>query len=79
MRPSFYILIGGAVNEIFLRVTFFRRLVPNLNSPLVGTTHLLVMVVFDALIGYFNVVALLRARPARPTLFDGEAARRSHS
>jgi uncharacterized membrane protein len=79
MVTSFYILIGGALNEIFLRVTFFRRLVPSLNSPLVGTTHLLVMVVFAALIGYFNVVALLRTRPARPTSFDGEAARRSHS
>ncbi len=80
MVASFYILIGGGVNEIFLRVNLFRRLVPNLlNSPLVGTIHFLVMLLFAALIGYFNVVALLRARAARPTSFSGEVARHSHS
>ena len=66
MVASFYILIGGGVNEVFLRVNFFRRLVPNLNSPLVGTIHFLVMILFATLIGYFNVVALLRARAVRP-------------
>jgi uncharacterized membrane protein len=80
MVASFYILIGGGVNEVFLRVNFFRRLVPNLfNSPLVGATHFSVIVLFAALIGYFNVVALLRARAVRRTSLSREVAQQSHS
>ena len=51
---SVYILIGGGVNEIFLRVYVLRRLVPSLNSPTVGVTHLVVIVSFVVLIVYFN-------------------------
>jgi uncharacterized membrane protein len=54
MLASVYILIGGGVNEVFLRVYFLRRLVPNLNSPIVGMTHLVVIVLFVLLIVYFN-------------------------
>ena len=61
MLASFYILIGGAVNEIFLRVNFLRRLVPNLNSPAVGMTHLAVMLLFAVLIAYFNAATLMRS------------------
>jgi hypothetical protein len=43
------------VNEVFLRVYALRRLAPSLNSPVVGLTHLAVMVSFAALIAYFNV------------------------
>ena len=56
LLTSFYILVGGGVNEIFLRVDFLHRLAPTLNSPAVGLTHFGVIIVFLALIGYFNVV-----------------------
>jgi uncharacterized membrane protein len=63
MLASLYLLVGGAVNEAFLRVNFLRRLVPDFNSsPAVGMIHLCVTVLFAALIGYFNVVVMLRAR-----------------
>jgi uncharacterized membrane protein len=63
MLASLYLLVGGAVNEAFLRVNFLRRLAPDLNSsPAVGMTHLCVMVLFAALIGYFNVIVMLRGR-----------------
>ena len=68
MLASFYILIGGGVNEVFLRINFLRRLVPNLNSPTVGLTHFAVMLFFAVLIGYFNVVVLMRWRASRSAL-----------
>ena len=55
MLASVYILVGGGVNEVFLRVSVLRRLVPNLNSPIVGMTHLAVTVSFTMLIVYFNI------------------------
>jgi uncharacterized membrane protein len=55
MLASVYILVGGAVNEVFLRVNFLHRLVPSLNSPIVGMTHLAVMISFAMLIVYFNL------------------------
>jgi len=63
MLVSFYILIGGGVNEVFLRVDFLRRLIPNFDSPVIGMTHLAVMVFFAGLIAYFNAVAMRRALP----------------
>lgn len=60
MLFSFYILIGGGVNEVFLRVTFLRRLAPNLGSTIVGMTHFAVMVLFAILIAYFNIKSLMR-------------------
>ena len=62
MLISFYILIGGAVNEVFLRVNFLHRLVPNLNSPAVGATHFAAIVLFVGLIAYFNAVTIIRSR-----------------
>jgi uncharacterized membrane protein len=80
MVASFYLLIGGAVNEAFLRMSFLRRLVPDINSSFaVGMTHLSVMLLFAALIGYFNVAAALRARAVRGIASRGEAAQRGHS
>jgi len=60
------------VNEVFLRVNFLRRLVPNLNSPLVGLTHSVVIVLFVVLIGYFN--AREWHRSAAPALMEGGTA-----
>ena len=55
MLTSVYILVGGGVNEVFLRVNVLRRLVLNLNSPIVGMTHLAVTVSVAMLIVYFNI------------------------
>jgi len=66
MIASYYLLIGGGVNEVFVRVDALRRIVPDpLNSPLVGLTHFAVMVVFALLIAYFNAALLLRVRTAQ--------------
>jgi uncharacterized membrane protein len=73
MVASFYILIGGAVNEVFLRVAVFRRLVADFGSPAtVGMTQFVVMAVFAVLIAHFNIVVMLRARAGRaPPLHGG--------
>jgi len=60
MLVSLYILIGGGVNEVFLRVNFLRQLIPNFNSPLVGMAHFAVMIFFAGLIAYFNAAILIR-------------------
>lgn len=65
MVLSYYILIGGGVNEVFLRVYALRRFAPNLDAPVVGLTHFAVITVFAALIAYFNAATLLRSRGTR--------------
>jgi uncharacterized membrane protein len=56
MVASYYMLIGGGVNEAFLRIDILHRMAPDvLNSPLVGMTHFANMVIFAILIAYFNV------------------------
>ena len=65
LLTSLYILVGGGVNEMFLRVDALRRLAPTLNSPVVGLTHLGVIIVFLALAGYFNAMVLGRSRMRR--------------
>jgi uncharacterized membrane protein len=63
MLTSFYILVGGGVNEAFLRVNFLRRLAPSLNAPVVGMTHFTVIIFVAVLIAYFNCITLIRLRP----------------
>ena len=65
MLLSFYILIGGGVNEVFLRVAILRRLVRNFESPLIDKTHFAVIALFAVLIAYFNAISLLRGPSAR--------------
>jgi uncharacterized membrane protein len=55
MLASVYILFGGGVNEVFLRVNALHRMAPNPNAPIVGMTHFAVMVLFAALIVHFNI------------------------
>jgi len=71
LLTSLYILVGGGVNEVFLRVDTLHRLAPTLNSRAAGLTHLGVQVVFLTLIGYFNAVALRRSRPNEPAAVGG--------
>jgi hypothetical protein len=65
LLTSLYIVVGGGINEVFLRVDLLRRLAPALNSLAVGLTHLGVIIVFLALIGYFNAVLLRESRKKR--------------
>jgi uncharacterized membrane protein len=61
MIASYYILIGGGVNEVFLRIDALRSLAPDvLNSPIVDRAHSTVMIVFALLVAYFNAALLLR-------------------
>jgi uncharacterized membrane protein len=69
LLTSLYLLVGGAVNEVFLRVDVLHRLAPTLNSPAVGLTHFSVQIFFLTLIGCFNAVLPRRSRTkqlARP-------------
>jgi hypothetical protein len=74
LLTSLYILVGGGVNEIFLRVDLLHRLAPTLNSPAVGLTHLMVLMFFLTLIGYFNAMALRRSRKRRRAPSNAPAA-----
>jgi uncharacterized membrane protein len=76
LLTSLYILVGGSVNEVFLRVDVLRRLAPSLNSPVVGLTHLAVQIVFLTLIGYFNAMLLRRSRTERLAQANESASRR---
>lgn len=75
LLTSLYLLVGGGVNEVFLRIDVLHRLAPTLNSAIVGRTHLAVMICFLALIGYFNALALLASRGRRraPPIVSGES------
>jgi uncharacterized membrane protein len=53
------LLTSGGVNDVL------RRLAPSLNSPVVGLTHLGIIIVFSALVGYFNAMVLRRSRTKR--------------
>jgi uncharacterized membrane protein len=65
MVASYYMLIGGGVNEAFLRIDVLHAMAPNvLNSRLVGMTHFANMTIFGVLIVYFNIrYWSFRARP----------------
>ena len=65
LLTSLYLLVGGGVNEAFLRVDALHRLAPTLNSPAVGLTHLTVQILFLTLIVYFNAMVLRRSRTRR--------------
>ena len=71
---SLYILVGGGVNELFLRVYALHQLAPTLNSPAVGLTHLAVQIFFLTLIGYFNAALLRRSRTKQLETGEGLAA-----
>ena len=76
LLSSLYILVGGGVNEVFLRVDAVRQLAPSPNSPAVGLTHLGTTIVFLALVGCFNAMVLWRSRTKRFAQSDDPASRR---
>ena len=56
MVARYYMLVGGGVNEAFLRVGPLHAMAPDvLNSRLVGVMHVSVMAAFVLLPAYFNV------------------------
>jgi uncharacterized membrane protein len=65
MILSYYVLIGGGVNEVFLRVSTLRPVFFN-KPQVVGETHGLVMLVFLTLIlGFIAATAMGRLRLRR--------------
>lgn len=67
MLLSAYNLFGGAVNELFLRVSILRAFAgPSiLASPVVGMTHGIVMTAFVVLIVFHVVTSLFASRSSR--------------
>jgi uncharacterized membrane protein len=69
MVASYYMLIGGGVNEVFLRVGVLHAMAPDVeHSPLVGMTHFANMAIFAILIAYFNVRHWTRRARTTPSL-----------
>src|SRR5262249_44829635 len=57
---SSYMLVGGGVNEAFLRIKALPALAPRvIGSPVVGVTHMVVMVVFFAWIVAANIATVV--------------------
>ena len=54
MVISYYMLIGGAINEAFLHIKPLRPLILA-NSPVVGMVHFAAMLIFIALLIYFLI------------------------
>ncbi|MGA3399330.1 MAG: hypothetical protein ABSC95_08920 [Acetobacteraceae bacterium] len=52
---SVYMLIGGGVNEVFLRVDVLRRLAGGFPSPVIGGTHYVVTALTLLVLIWFNV------------------------
>jgi uncharacterized membrane protein len=55
MLASVYILIGGGINEVYLRIDALRRLSGGFGSPMVARTHLANLLLFVGLIVWFNI------------------------
>ena len=63
MVASYYLLIGGAVNEVYARVTVFTGLAVRTRGAAVGLTHFVLMVISFGILTYFvGKVAAYRAR-----------------
>jgi uncharacterized membrane protein len=69
MLASYYVLVGGGVNEVYLRVDALRAIVVATGGAVVGATHMIVIGVFIGLIVAANLVAARGGRPnASPAL-----------
>ncbi len=63
MLASYYVLVGGGVNEVYLRVDALRPLVAATHGAVVGITHMIVIATFAALIAAVNLT--LGGRPGQ--------------
>ena len=52
MVISYYLLMGGAINEAFLHIPKLRPFINN-NDPIFGITHMVVQILFIGLLIYF--------------------------
>jgi hypothetical protein len=52
MVISYYLLIGGAINEAFLHIPKLRPYLIN-NEPIVGITHMIAQLIFIGVLIYF--------------------------
>jgi len=52
MIVSYYLLIGGAINEAFLHIPKLRPYIIN-NEPIVGITHMIAQIIFIVVLIYF--------------------------
>jgi len=52
MVISYYLLVGGAINETFLHVPSLRPYIIN-NEPIVGITHAITQIVFIGVLIFF--------------------------
>lgn len=52
MVISYYLLIGGAINEAFLHIPKLRPYIIN-NEPIVGITHMIAQLIFIGVLIYF--------------------------
>jgi uncharacterized membrane protein len=65
MIASYYLLIGGGVNEVFLRILAMRDLLNAEGPELLGQTHGVVMLVFLILLLGWNAVEIGRSLSRR--------------
>jgi len=77
MLLSCYLLFGGSVNELFLRVNALRSLAPDFfHSPIIGMTHVALSAFFIGLAIYFNFRVAARQRTSHPFHQEGDEAMR---
>ena len=60
MILSYYLLIGGGVNEVFLRIDAMRELVSREGGQIIGLTHSVTLLVFLILLLGWNVAEIVR-------------------
>lgn len=60
MILSYYMLIGGGVNEVFLRIDAMRELVSREGGQIIGMTHSVTLLVFLVLLLGWNAVEIAR-------------------
>lgn len=65
MIASYYLLIGGGVNEVFLRIDAVRDILNEQGPQLLGQTHGVVMLVFLILLLGWNAVEIARSLSRR--------------
>ncbi len=61
MILSYYMLIGGGVNEVYLRIAALRAYVSHNGGGIIAQTHAVVMLAFLILLIGWNLVELVRA------------------
>lgn len=71
MIGSYYLLIGGAVNEAYLRIESLRQIANREGPQVIGLTHGVVMLAFLVLLLGWNAVEIARTLSRRPRPLQG--------